>query len=73
MYDNFIMVRDLSFNGDTEKFKQFIISNNVWFELETPTQGGYLPYTKLKYKASDICQLFDKDKFFEVQRVKRGA
>ena len=46
MYDNFIMVRDLSFNGDTEKFKQFIIGNNVWFELETPTQGGYLPLNK---------------------------
>ncbi len=46
MYDNFIMVRDLSFNGNTEKFKQFIIGNNVWFELETPTQGGYLPLNK---------------------------
>lgn len=46
MYDNFIMVRDLSFNGDTEKFKQFIIGNNVWFELETPAQGGYLPLNK---------------------------
>lgn len=46
MYDNFIMVRDLSFNGDTEKFKQFIIGNNVWFELKTPAQGGYLPLNK---------------------------
>lgn len=46
MYDNFIMVRDLSFNGNTEKFKQFIVGNNVWFELETPTQGGYLPLNK---------------------------
>ena len=46
MYDNFIMVRDLSFNGDFEKFKQFIIGNNVWFELETPAQGGYLPLNK---------------------------
>lgn len=46
MFDNFIMVRDLSFNGDTEKFKQFIIGNNVWFELETPAQGGYLPIHK---------------------------
>lgn len=46
MYDNFIMVRDLSFNGDIEKFKQFIIGNNVWFELETPAQGGYLPLNK---------------------------
>ena len=46
MYDNFIMVRDLSFNGDTEKFKQFIIGNNMWFELETPAQGGYLPLNK---------------------------
>lgn len=46
MYDNFIMVRDLSFNGNTEKFKQFIIGNSVWFELETPTQGGYLPINK---------------------------
>ena len=40
------MVRDLSFNGDFEKFKQFIIGNNVWFELETPAQGGYLPLNK---------------------------
>ena len=63
MYDNFIMVRDLSFNGDTEKFKQFLIGNNVWFELETPTQGGYLPCTKLKYKASDVCQLLNKSKY----------
>ena len=46
MYDNFIMVRDLSFNGNTEKFKQFIIGNNVWFELKAPTQGGYLPLNK---------------------------
>lgn len=49
MYDNFIMVRDLSFNGNTEKFKQFIIGNNVWFELETPAQGGYLPINKTRY------------------------
>ena len=46
MCDNFIMVRDLSFNADIEKFKQFIIGNNVWFELETPAQGGYLPLNK---------------------------
>ena len=46
MYDYYIMVRDLSFNGNTEKFKQFIIGNNVWFELETPAQGGYLPLNK---------------------------
>lgn len=52
MYDNFIMVRDLSFNGNTEKFKQFIIGNNVWFELETPTQGGYLPINKTRYMSS---------------------
>ena len=49
MYDNFIMVRDLSFNGNTEKFKEFIIGNNVWFELETPAQGGYLPINKTRY------------------------
>lgn len=52
MYDNFIMVRDLSFNGNTEKFKQFIIGNNVWFELETPTQGGYLPINKTRYMSN---------------------
>lgn len=52
MYDTFIMVRDLSFNGNTEKFKQFIIGNNVWFELETPTQGGYLPINKTRYMSN---------------------